>query len=230
MDKILIVEDDENIARLIQYNLSQEGFLADICENGAKVSSFLKQSKYNLILLDLMLPDKDGLTICKSLRSDAKTSSIPIIMVTAKGQEIDRIMGFEYGADDYVVKPFSTKELILRIKALLKRSQKGKVNDKKQGVLKSGVIKMDLDEHKVYVNQKEVDFTMMEFNLLKVLMERKGRVQRREQLLEDVWDISADVTSRTVDTHIKRLRKKLGEYENLIETVRGVGYRFETSL
>jgi two-component system phosphate regulon response regulator PhoB len=179
---------------------------------------------FDLVILDVMLPGMDGLEVCRMLRQAERTRNIPIIMLTAKGEEVDRIVGFEMGADDYVAKPFSPRELLLRVKAILRR---GKPADDKKELLEAGDLAVDLPRHQVTVRGKEVEVTAMEFKLLVLLMERKGRVQSRETLLGDVWGMnSVDVFTRTVDTHIKRLREKLGRAGKFIETVVGVGYRF----
>jgi two-component system phosphate regulon response regulator PhoB len=174
----------------------------------------------------LMLPDMEGTEICRRLRSDRRTMRVPIIMLTAKGEEIDRVVGFEVGADDYVVKPFSVRELMLRIKALLRRYDDPKETD---GLLSFGSLKIDIPAHRVTVEGAEVALTALEFRLLVTLLERRGRVQTREVLLDDVWDIHTDVTTRTVDTHVKRLREKIENAGVYIETIRGVGYRFRSA-
>jgi len=164
-----------------------------------------------------------GLEICRRVRQERRTASIPVLMLTARSEEIDRVMGFEVGADDYVTKPFSVRELLLRVKALIKRAGAPAVPSEE---VRFGVLRIDFPAHRVWVNDEETVLTALEFNLLRTLFVRKGRVQTREMLLNDVWDISADVTTRTVDTHVKRLREKIGEAEKYVETVRGVGYRF----
>ena len=235
---ILIVEDDPNLAQLIEYNLSNAGFVCLKAEQGESVLPLLESSPIDLIILDIMLPGINGFEVCKRVRADSRYSAIPIIMLTAKSEEIDRVLGFELGADDYVVKPFSPRELVLRVKSQLKHSKitlkipalsgpliamPGVTIDK--SILVSGELTVDIPRHKVMVNQKEVSLTALEFKLLVTLMERAGRVQSRQQLLNDVWDIAVEVTTRTVDTHIKRLRQQLGSAGAMIETVRGVGYR-----
>ncbi len=222
-ENILIVEDDKNISKLIKYNLEKEGFRCAVSFDGEDALKSLDKSSADLMILDIMLPGIDGLEVCRRVKHDKKLFNIPIIMLTAKGEEVDKVVGFELGADDYIVKPFSPRELILRIKAILKRMKPAEVE---KDILKSGKLTVDLSRYKVTVEKKEVELTNMEFNLLVTLMQRAGRVQSRETLLDDVWDIASDVTTRTVDTHIKRLREKLGKTGNLIETVRGVGYRF----
>jgi two-component system phosphate regulon response regulator PhoB len=166
----------------------------------------------------------DGFEVCRIIKQESKFKNIPIIMLTAKGEEVDRIVGLELGADDYVVKPFSPRELVLRVKAILKR---GKIEESPKDIIQRGNLIINVPKHRVTVNNKEIELTPIEFKLLVTLIERKGRIQSRDQLLSDVWDMHADVFTRTVDTHIKRLREKLGKIGNQIETVRGLGYRFK---
>ena len=221
--KILIVEDDKNISNLVKYNLEKAGFDCLAAISGEDVLKMLKRQSVDLIVLDIMLPQMDGFEVCKHLKQNRELSQIPIIMLTAKGEEVDRIVGFELGADDYVVKPFSPRELVLRVKAILKR---GKTGEEAKSILTASKLVVDIPRHKVAVDKETVELTPMEFRLLLTLMERRGRVQSRENLLNDVWGMTADVTTRTIDTHIKRLRQKLGSVGHLIETVRGLGYRF----
>ena len=222
-ETILIVEDDKNISKLIKYNLEKEGFRCLVLFDGDDAMKTLDKTPTDLIVLDIMLPGIDGLEVCRRVKQDKKLSDIPIIMLTAKGEEVDKVVGFELGADDYVVKPFSPRELILRIKAILKRLKPAEVE---KNLLEADKLTVDLSRHKVTIDKKGVELTNMEFKLLVTLMQRIGRVQSREKLLDDVWDIATEVTTRTVDTHIKRLREKLGKAGDLIETIRGVGYRF----
>ncbi len=222
-ETILIVEDDKNISKLIKYNLEKEGFRCLVLFDGEDAMKTLDKTPTDLIVLDIMLPGIDGLEVCRRVKQDKKLSDIPIIMLTAKGEEVDKVVGFELGADDYVVKPFSPRELILRIKAILKRLKPAEVE---KNLLEAYKLTVDLSRHKVTIDKKGVELTNMEFKLLVTLMQRIGRVQSREKLLDDVWDIATEVTTRTVDTHIKRLREKLGKAGDLIETIRGVGYRF----
>jgi phosphate regulon transcriptional regulator PhoB len=222
-EKILLVEDEKNIAKLIKYNLDKSGFKSECVYTGEAALEYLDKNSVDLIILDIMLPGMDGLEVCKKIKQEKELAAIPIIMLTAKGEEIDRIVGLELGADDYIVKPFSPRELILRIKAILRRSAS---EDEQQNV-KIGEVTVDIPRHKVTVSGKEVEMTPMEFKLLLTLMRRKGRVQSRDRLLNDVWDISADVNTRTVDTHIKRLREKIGRAGIKIKTVRGLGYKFD---
>lgn len=222
--KILIIEDDPHIAKLIRYNLEKAGFQCLQAATAAQAFEELERQKIQLIVLDIMLPGMDGFELCKEIRRKQIWAAIPILMLTARAEEIDRVLGLELGADDYMVKPFSPRELVLRIKAILRRGESQE--DTSAAVLTVGKIVVDRSRPKVTVNAREVRLTAMELKLLVVLMERRGRMQSRERLLNDVWDIDAEVTTRTVDTHIKRLRQKLGKMGKCIETVRGSGYRF----
>lgn len=224
-EKILLVEDDKHIAKLVKYNLEKNGYDCISVTTGEEASQILDRIQVDLIILDIMLPQMDGFEVCKFIRQNKKFSAIPIIMLTARGEEVDRIVGLELGADDYMVKPFSPRELILRIKAVLKRGRTKEESSK--DVIEAGPITVDIPRHKVVVDKKEIILTAMEFKLLLTLMRREGRVQGRDQLLNDVWDIESDVTTRTIDTHVKRLRQKLGKGGRYIETVRGHGYRFK---
>ena len=220
---ILIVEDDKHISKLVKYNLEKAGFVCIVAITGEEALEVLDKHPINLIILDIMLPGMDGLQACKIIKQDKKLSSIPIIMLTAKGEEVDRVVGFELGADDYVVKPFSPRELVLRVKAILKRDIPREIAT---DILCVDRLRMDIPRHKVTLDKKTIELTAMEFKLLNTLMRRIGKVQSRDRLLDDVWDIASDVTTRTIDTHIKRLRQKLGKAGKLIETVRGLGYKF----
>jgi len=222
--KILIVEDDKNISKLIKYNLEKAGFECVVAHTGESSLRVLDKNSFDLIILDIMLGKMDGFKVCSRIKQDKNLSDIPIIMLTAKGEEVDRIVGFELGADDYMVKPFSPRELVLRVKAILKR---GKREDNLKEILSVGALKMDISRHKVMIGDHKIELTQMEFNLLLILIERIGHLQSRERLLNDVWSIDSDVTTRTIDTHIKRLRKKLGKLGSMIETVRGLGYKFK---
>lgn len=221
---ILIVEDEQDLVATLEYNLQKEAYLtrsANSAEGAMELT--LKEPHPDLILLDLMLPDMSGVDVCKWIRGKETLRDIPIIMLTAKSEEIDRVVGFEVGADDYVVKPFSVRELLLRIKAVLRRGQSRDTNEKP---LSFGMLRVEEEFHRAWVAGEETRLTALEFKLLVTLLSRKGRVQSRERLLSDVWGINADVTTRTVDTHIKRLREKLGLAGAYVETIRGVGYRF----
>ena len=222
--KILIIEDEPDIRKNLEYNLSREGFNVKTAGSIHGAQNLLKSDLFNLILLDLMLPDGSGLDLCKNLKADSKTETIPIIILTAKDDEVDKVVGFEIGADDYVTKPFSVRELILRVKAVLKRGEKKK--DIVEVERQFGDLTIDIDSHEVYVDKNKIDLTALEFRLLNQLVDRRGRVQSRDQLLSDVWGYSAEVTTRTVDTHIKRLREKLGPMGKYVQTIRGVGYKF----
>ena len=222
-EKVLIVEDDKHISKLVKYNLEKAGFDCTVTISGEDALEALHRESIDLIILDIMLPKIDGFETCRHIKQDKKLSGIPIIMLTAKGEEVDKVVGFELGADDYVVKPFSPRELILRVKAILKR---GKPKEEEKDILSVDKLTIDIPRHKVTVDKKEIKLTQLEFKLLVALIKRRGRVQSRDALLEDVWDIASDVTTRTIDTHIKRLREKLGKIGKLIETVRGIGYRF----
>ena len=222
---ILVIEDEPDIRKNLEYNLGREGF---IVSSEASLNSAEKKlqnnNDFSLILLDLMLPDGSGLDLCKKIKGNPETESIPIIILTAKDDEVDRVVGFELGADDYVTKPFSVRELILRIKAVLKRGQKKE--DVVEVGRQFGDLSIDVESHEVHVNNDQIDLTALEFRLLRQLVDRRGRVQSRDQLLSDVWGYSSEVTTRTVDTHIKRLREKLGPMGKYVQTIRGVGYKF----
>ncbi len=224
--KILIIEDDKDIGELIEFNLHQEKIGTELCTSGATGLSKARRSLPDLIILDLMLPDMGGLEICKALKSDPKTKSIPVVILTAKGEEMDRVVGFEVGADDYLTKPFSPRELILRIKAILRRL-KDKKWEEGSSILDFGQLHVDTAKFKVQFGKQEFRMTAIEFKLLKYLLTTKGRVATRDMLLDQVWGYEAALTTRTVDTHVKRLREKLGKAGDYIETIRGIGYRFK---
>ena len=225
--KILVIEDEPDIRRNLEYNLSREGYSVSAAASISEANTLLSTTDYNLILLDLMLPDGSGLDLCKSIKSNSDTESIPIIILTAKDDEVDKVVGFELGADDYVTKPFSVRELILRVKAVLKRGSKKK--EIVEVVRQFGDLKIDVDSHEVHVDDTKINLTALEFRLLRQLVDTRGRVQSRDQLLSDVWGYSAEVTTRTVDTHVKRLREKLGPMGKYVQTIRGVGYKFARS-
>lgn len=223
MARILVIEDEPDIQQILDYNLREKGhkvFLAGKGEEGLRLA---REKRPDLVLLDLMLPDIPGTEVCKALKSDPATRNTQVVMLTAKGEEIDRVVGFELGADDYVVKPFSARELLLRVQAILRRSQGEQ--ETVQG-FRFGSLRVDREAHRVWASDSELELTALEFKLLVTLFDRKNRVQTRAALLSDVWGIDADITTRTVDTHVKRLREKLGDAGIYIETVRGVGYRF----
>jgi two-component system, OmpR family, phosphate regulon response regulator PhoB len=223
MQTILIIEDERDLAELVGYNLEKEGYQSVITWDGIKGLELARQHKPDLILLDLMLPGMLGTEICKLLKKTESTAQIPVIMLTAKGEEIDKVVGFEVGADDYLVKPFSIRELMLRVRAVLRRS----VSESGSAVVKVGALTIDSARHVVAVNGDEVAFTSTEFKLLNTLVQRLGRLQSREVLLRDVWGYNYVEDTRTVDTHITRLRTKMGPAGEMIKTVRGFGYKLE---
>ncbi len=224
--KILVIEDDSDIAELVEYNLRQEKYSVEVSRNGAEGFAKAKRLGPDLIVLDLMLPDMDGLEICRNLKSDSKTKNIPVLIVTAKGEEVDRVVGFEVGADDYLTKPFSPRELVLRVRAILKRLKEREFIEKAEP-LSFGTLNIDPARFQVKVGKDEVRLTAIEFKLLQYLLSNRGRVATRDLLLDRVWGYDAALTTRTVDTHIKRLREKLGRAGDYIETIRGIGYRFK---
>ncbi|MCH9686941.1 MAG: response regulator transcription factor [Deltaproteobacteria bacterium] len=226
-EQILIVEDEADLAQTVAFNLEQEGFRPSVVASGAEALERIRSDQPpDLVVLDLMLPDIPGTEVCRQLRQGPETRRIPVLMLTAKTDPIDRVVGFEVGADDYVTKPFSVRELVLRIRAILRRSEAGAPAEPES--LRFGILKLDYEGHRVWVEGAEVVLTALEFRLLKTLVHRRGRVQTREVLLNHVWEMSGDVTTRTVDTHVRRLRKKLGAASIYIETLRGVGYRFQS--
>lgn len=224
---VLVIEDEVDLATTLEYNLRSEGFEVRIAHSGRQgLAAATTDPLPDVIVLDLMLPDLAGTEICRRLREQERTRDVPVIMCTAKGEEIDRVVGFEVGADDYVVKPYSVRELVLRIRAQLRRQHRAPEGE--PSLIKFGRLEIDRDAHRAWVDKGEVALTALEFRLLHAFMTRRGRVQSRDALLSDVWGIDADVTTRTVDTHVKRLREKLGEAGDYIETLRGVGYRFKS--
>jgi two-component system phosphate regulon response regulator PhoB/two-component system alkaline phosphatase synthesis response regulator PhoP len=222
---IAVVEDEPDVSHLIAYHLEKNGFKAKEFRNAKSFLETLSFEIPSLIILDLMLPDIDGLEICKKIKNNEKTSRIPIIIVTAKGEESDRIVGLELGADDYITKPFSPRELVARVKAVLRRVISSDFSDQ---VIKLGKsLLIDIEKHRVSVDGKSVELTSTEFKLLKILAEKKGRIFTRDKLLDLLWGEDKAVIDRTIDVHIKNLREKLGSAGNLIKTVRGVGYKIE---
>lgn len=221
MQRILIIEDERDIADLIAFNLERAGYTAMKAADGITGASMAIHEKPDLILLDLMLPGKDGYSVFKDVRRDARSRDIPVIMLTARAQTEDRIQGLEAGADDYLTKPFSPKELMLRVQAVLKRSD----NSPGSVTVRHGPFEFNKNDFKFYLDREPVELTSTEFKLLLFLTERAGKPQDRNDLLRSVWGYSDDVHSRTLDTHMKRLRQKLGEHASLVETVRGIGYR-----
>jgi len=224
-ERLFIIEDDKHISKLIKYNLEKAGFECLTATSGEEAFKIMDRWSADLILLDVMLPGMDGLEVCRHIKQDEQFKNIPVVMLTAKGEEVDRVVGFELGADDYIVKPFSPRELILRIKAVLRR---GRTSPADKDILTVDILSVDIPRHKVFIKDKEVELTPMEFKLLVTLMQRQGRVQTRDNLLSDVWGVDADIYTRTVDTHIKRIRQKIGvKAAKFIDTVPGVGYRFD---
>jgi two-component system, OmpR family, phosphate regulon response regulator PhoB len=223
MARVLVIEDERDLQQVLGYNLKRAGHEVLAAVLGREGLQLARERRPDLVLLDLMLPDIEGTEICKILKRQSETKHIPIVMMTAKGEEIDRVVGFELGADDYVVKPFSMREFLLRVEAILRRSQG---TPAPQSVIEFGRLRIDRAAHRVWVDDIEVELTALELKLLLVLHDRRNRVQTRPTLLDEVWGIQADITTRTVDTHVKRLREKLGPAGAYVETVRGVGYRF----
>jgi phosphate regulon transcriptional regulator PhoB len=225
--KILVIDDEPDVLDLVTMNLRAAGYQTVTADNGATGLAKAKSEAPQLILLDLMLPQMSGIEVCKALKKELITHQIPVIMLTAKSEEVDKIVGFEIGADDYVTKPFSPRELILRIQSVLRRGkEKTPITEK----LKIGDLALDHGKHEVLLKGKPVDLTATEFKLLAILMERKGRVQGRDRLLNDVWGYESVIDTRTVDTHVRRLREKIGHCADYIETVRGVGYRISDNI
>ena len=220
--KILVADDEEDVLNLVSMNLKNGGFTVLQAEDGPEAINKARTQIPALIILDLMLPGMSGLEVCKVLKGDAVTSKIPIIMLTAKAEEVDRIVGLELGADDYITKPFSPRELVLRVKSVLRR---GNSPAEQSDQIKIGSITVDRARHQVRVKGRLIELTATEFKLLSLLIERRGRVQNRDKLLNDVWGYESVIDTRTVDTHVRRLREKLGGASDCIETVRGFGYR-----
>lgn len=221
MPTILIVEDELDLQQILAYNLEHAGYAVRVAGTGREALRLAQEEPPQLVLLDLMLPDMPGTQICKQLKEDPRTQAVPVVMLTARGEESDRVLGFELGADDYVVKPFSVRELLLRTQAILRRHAVPA-----EDVLAVRELRLDRAAHRVWADEREIKLTALEFRLLQLLLEERGRVLTRGLLLEKVWNIDAEITTRTVDTHVKRLREKLGSSGDYIETVRGVGYRF----
>jgi DNA-binding response OmpR family regulator len=221
--KILVVDDEPDALELIEFNLKSAGYDVVTALDGEQALKKARDLLPKLIILDLMLPEVDGIEVCKILRRDQRTSGIPIIMLTAKAAEVDRVLGLELGADDYVTKPFSPRELILRVKRLLRSNE---VSAEKSDRIEWKELSVDIPRHQAMVKGKPIDLTATEFKLLTILAQRRGRVQSRDQLLQDVWEYDNLIDTRTVDTHMRRLREKLGIASKYLDTVRGVGYRF----
>lgn len=225
-EHILLVEDEPDLLQTLSFNFESEGYKVSKALNGEEAMKLLeKNDSIAMVILDLMLPDTSGLDICRHIRKTDDLKDILVIMVTAKGEEVDRVVGFEVGADDYVVKPYSVRELLLRVGGMLKRSSKEKDEGDRE-VLVFEDLKIDTNKHKVYLSDKKISLTSKEFKLLKHLLSKADKVQTRDNLLDKVWGYNNDVTTRTVDTHVKRLRSKIGKYGDKIETVRGEGYIF----
>lgn len=221
MQTILVVEDDPTISELIKYNLQKEGFRVLAVSDGEKALERIQASPPHLVILDLLLPKLDGLAVCRELRGDPRTKAVPVLMLTARTEEMDKLAGFEAGADDYLTKPFSPRELVARVKALLRRIETAPGN-----IIKMESLVIDLDRHEVRIGIRSLHLTPKEFDLLAFLAQHPGRVYSREQLLDHVWGYEYLGTSRTVDVHVRHLREKLGTKSGWIETVKGVGYRF----
>lgn len=224
--KILVVDDEPDALEVIAFKLKEAGYIPLTAADGHRAVELVREERPALVVLDLMLPKIDGLEVCKILRRDPATAGIPIIMLTARAAEMDRIVGLELGADDYVTKPFSPRELVLRIKKVLARTQQ---TDEPATHLRIGVLDIDAVRHLVKVKDQAITLTATEFKLLELLARRRGRVQTRDRLLQDVWGYDNPIDTRTVDTHMRRLREKLGPAAEYLETIRGVGYRFGTN-
>lgn len=220
--RILVVDDEPDLLELLRVNLSQARMTVETASSGSEALERLRRSPPDLLVLDLMLPDLSGEDICRWVRANERLSDLPIIMLTAKSEEVDRVVGLELGADDYVGKPFSPREVALRVRAVLRR----RTASREKPALEHGPLRLDPGSHRCTVGEREVELTAKEFDLLRALMSRPGQVKTRRQLLDEVWGSDITLTHRTIDTHLKRLREKLGEAASFIETVRGVGYRF----
>ena len=221
--KVLIIEDERDVVDLLALNLRKAGFSVSSAADGTAGLEKARNEKPALIILDLMLPKMPGLEVCRILKSDPRTRQVPIMMLTAKAEEIDRIVGLEFGADDYVTKPFSPREVVLRILAITRRGERKQDEHR----LTAGPIAVDPERYEVSVNGKRINLTSLEFKLLRTFIERRGRIQDRDRLLNDVWGYESIISTRTVDTHVRRLRKKLGKACDVIESVRGFGYRMK---
>jgi two-component system phosphate regulon response regulator PhoB len=217
---VLIVDDEPDLVRLLEFSLQQAGFETASAADGERALVRVQERVPDLVLLDLMLPGIPGTEVCRQIRNHPRTQRVPVIMLTARGDEVERVVGFELGADDFVTKPFSVRELLLRIRAILRRGSP--VEEAREAV---GPIRLEPDSHRAFVDGEEISLTLLEFRLLSTFLSRAGRVQTREQLLREVWGMSGELQTRTVDTHVKRLREKLGSGRDLLETVRGIGYR-----
>jgi len=221
--KILIVDDESDVTDLVAYHLKAKGFQVEALNDPNSSVGVARTFVPDLVILDVMMPDLNGIQICRMLRAEPKLERVPVIFLTAKSEENDRIQGLEVGADDYISKPFSIKELILRVQSIIRRLSEGRADEPKK--LQIGEILLDIERHEAFVSGQPIDLTATEFKLLRLLMERRGRVQTREHLLINVWNYETEIETRTVDTHVRRLREKLGTEAEWIETIRGVGYR-----
>jgi two-component system phosphate regulon response regulator PhoB len=225
-ERILVVEDEPDIQELIRFHLEQEGYQVEVADDGQAGLQAIRRRRPSLVVLDLMLPDRSGMEVCRAIRGDPDLADLPVIMVTARIEEADRLVGLELGADDYVAKPFSPRELILRIQAVLRRFAATPTQATPVEALEHGNLRLDVTRHRCEVSDRQIELTTKEFELLRALMSRPGRVLSREKLLDEVWGPDVTVSLRTIDTHMKRLREKLGDVGSLIDTIRGVGYRF----
>lgn len=227
-EKILIIDDEEHILELLKFNIKNAGYEVITANNGVDGANIAKEEKPDLVLLDLMLPGMDGYDVCKEIKRNKETSNTAIIMLTAKGEELDKILGLELGADDYITKPFSIRELLARVKAVLRRSVNTNINEE-EDYYENGRLKIDFERHEVLINKERIDMTLKEFELLEILVKNRGKILKREMLLDKIWGYEYIGETRTVDVHIRYLRKKIEEDDKnpkFIETIRGVGYRF----
>ncbi len=221
--RILVVDDESDVTDLVAYHLKSKGFQVETVNDPNGSIGAARSFVPDLVILDVMMPDLNGIQICRMLRADPKLKKVPVIFLTAKAEENDRIQGLEMGADDYICKPFSTKELVLRVQSIIRRLSEAVPEEPKR--LQVGQIVIEVDRHEAFVHGRKIELTATEFKLLRLLMERRGRVQTREHLLINVWNYETEIETRTVDTHVRRLREKLGSEADWIETIRGVGYR-----
>lgn len=221
--RILVVDDESDVTDLVAYHLRSKGFQVEAVNDPNSSIGVARTFLPDLVILDVMMPDLNGIQICRMLRADPKLKKVPVIFLTAKAEENDRIQGLELGADDYICKPFSIKELVLRVQSIIRRISEALPEEPKR--LQVGQIVIEVDRHEAFVHGRKIELTATEFKLLRLLMERRGRVQTREHLLINVWNYETEIETRTVDTHVRRLREKLGEEADWIETIRGVGYR-----
>lgn len=222
--RILVVDDEEDVTTLVGYHLRSRGYHVEAINDPTLIMGVARSFQPDLVILDVMMPHLSGIQICRMLRGDPKLHRVPVLFLTAKSEESDRVQGFEVGGDDYICKPFSNKELVLRVQSVLRRVA-GAEEPAKGIILQIGAVVLDVDHHRATVHGEPIELTATEFKLLRVLMERKGRVQARDHLLLNVWNYETEIETRTVDTHVRRLREKLGSEASLVETVRGVGYR-----